>query len=277
MPELPEVEHTRRNLERWMRGATIVRVDAHDVRAVKPKPAAFASALLGRTVKKVERRGKWLRWTFDDGSLMFGHLAMTGWFEEAPAGAVPLRFERVAFEVKRGAKMRRVSYVDARRWGGMTLATEDSPTWKKLGPDPLIEGIDEARLLGKLARRKKTSIKEVLLDQTVLAGVGNIQAIEALWKAGIDPRSRASALGAREVKALARALHWTIDRTLADLAKGDEGEENPFKIYGRKGTPCPRCKAALIRIELGGRTTTYCGGCQRRLGRGRAGAGRAKA
>ncbi len=277
MPELPEVEHTRRNLERWMKGATIVHVAAHDTRAVKPKPRAFESALVGRVVKKIERRGKWLRWTFDDGSLMFGHLAMSGWFEPSRAGAPPLRFERVAIDVKRGKKSMRVSYVDARRWGGMTLATADTPTWKKLGPDPLIEGIDEARLLAKLARRKKTTIKEVLLDQTLLAGVGNIQAIEALWKAGIDPRSRASSLAAKEVSALVRGLHWTIERTLADLAKGDEGEENPFMIYGRKGTPCPRCKTVLQRIELGGRTTTFCGGCQRRLGRGRLGAGRAKA
>lgn len=247
-----------------MRNARIVAVLAHDVRAVKPKPKAFVAALVGRTVRAVERRGKWLRLKLDDGMFMFAHLGMTGWFEPSSHGALPLRFERVHFDLERKGKASRVSYVDARRWGGMTLTREDTPTWKKLGPDPLIEGIDVDRLVSKLAKRKTRSIKETLLDQTVLAGVGNIQAIEALWKAKIDPRSRASALTPKDVRALASGLRWTIDRTLVDLAKGDDGEENPFKIYGRKGTPCPRCKTKLTRIELGGRTTTFCTGCQTR-------------
>jgi formamidopyrimidine-DNA glycosylase len=104
------------------------------------------------------------------------------------------------------------------------------------------------------------------MDQTVLAGVGNIQAIEALWKAGVDPRSRAAALETGDVRRIASGLRWTIKRTLADLAKNgmDEGE-SPFRIYGRKGEPCPRCGEALERIILGGRTTTFCPGCQRRM------------
>jgi formamidopyrimidine-DNA glycosylase len=260
MPELPELEHTRRKLERWMLGATIVEAVAHDTRAVKPKPKAFVRGVVGRTIEAVERRGKWLRLRFDDGTLMFAHLAMTGWFEPSTPGAMALRFERVRFDVRRGNEMARVSYVDARRWGGMALTREDTPTWKKLGPDPLIEGIDAKRLIVKLAKRQR-SIKEVLLDQTLLAGVGNIQAIEALWKAKIDPRSRASALKPNEVKAIASGLKWSITRTLKDLEK-DEAGEGPWKIYGKKGTPCPRCKTLLTRIELGGRTTTFCKGCQ---------------
>ena len=102
------------------------------------------------------------------------------------------------------------------------------------------------------------------MDQRVLAGVGNIQAIEALWKAKIDPRSRASTLERADVVRIAAGLRWTIARTLADLEKGDDGVENPFTIYGRRGTPCPRCKTLLARVELGGRTTTFCPGCQTR-------------
>ena len=272
MPELPEVEYTRRNLDRWMRGATIDAAIVRDAKAVKPSAAAFVRGVEGRKVRALERRGKWLRFTLDDGSLVFAHLGMPGWFELAEAGGVARRFERVAFDVSRRGKKLRVSYVDARRLGGLALAHEDTKTWKKLGPDPEIEGIDVARLRAELAAEKKRTIKEVLLDQTVLAGIGNIQSVEALWKAGIDPRTRASKLGAKDVAALARGLRWTIDRTLADLAtRGSAAEtlvsagaKNPFTIYGRKGTPCPRCKATLARIELGGRTTTFCPGCQKR-------------
>lgn len=272
MPELPEVEYTRKNLDRWMRGATIDAAIVRDPKAVKPSASSFARGVEGRKVRALDRRGKWLRFTLDDGALVFAHLGMTGWFELAEAGGVARRFERVAFDLSRRGKKLRVSYVDARRLGGLALAHDDTKTWKKVGPDPLLEGIDVARLRAELAVEKTRSIKEVLLDQTVLAGIGNIQSVEALWKAGIDPRSRASKLAAKDVAALARGLRWTIDRTLADLASRgtaaetlvSAGAKNPFTIYGRKGTPCPRCKATLARIELGGRTTTFCPGCQKR-------------
>ncbi|MBX3226470.1 MAG: hypothetical protein KIT84_32585 [Labilithrix sp.] len=258
MPELPEVEHTRRNLVRWMKGARIAEVTATDARIAKPSPRAFVKALTGRVVTAIDRKGKWLRLLLDDGTRVFGHLGMTGWFEQA--GPEPLRFERVGFVLAK--KKKRVAYVDSRRWGRLEIARADVAGWTALGPDPLADGIDRALLATKLARRKKTSVKEALMDQKVLAGVGNIQAIEALWKAKIDPRSRAGAMTAKDVAAIAEALKWTIARTLADLAKGDAGAENPFVIYGRKGTPCRRCKTLLVRADLGGRTTTWCPGCQ---------------
>ena len=121
----------------------------------------------------------------------------------------------------------------------------------------------ESSATERIARRK-ASIKETLMDQKVLAGVGNIQAIEALWKAGIDPRSPASALDRQDMDAVVRGLRWTVRRTLADLEKGEGGKDNPFVIYGRKGAECPRCGATLERIILGGRTTTLCPGCQTR-------------
>lgn len=264
MPELPEVEYTRQNLDRWMRGARIVSVKTTDERIVRPrKPAVFVKALTGRVVERIERRGKWLRLLLDDGESVFAHLGMTGWFEPGTPKDAPLRFDRVTFEVERKKKRSRVTYVDPRRWGQMILSREEHPTWTSLGPDPLADGIDKRALMAKLARRTKRSIKEALMDQKVLAGVGNIQAIEALWKAAIDPRSPAAALDAKDVGEVIRGLRWTIRRTLADLAKGDEGAKNPFVIYGRKGDACPRCKHALSRITLGGRTTTFCPGCQK--------------
>ena len=265
MPELPEVEHTRQNLARWMLHARVTSVKTNDVRIVRPeKPRAFVRAVTGRSVERIERRGKWLKLTLDDGRFLFVHLGMTGWFERVRPGSAPPRFERVSFEVeKRGARSR-VVYVDSRRWGRMILASEDIATWSALGPDPLDDGVDLERLEQKLTRRKRSSIKEALMDQTVLAGVGNIQATEALWKAGIDPRSKASAISTSDLEAIASGLRWTIGRTLADLAKGGAGAENPFRIYGRQGEPCPRCGHALERVVLGGRTTAFCPGCQQR-------------
>jgi formamidopyrimidine-DNA glycosylase len=266
MPELPEVEHTRRNLVRWMQGARIQNVTTTDALIVKPKPVTFIKSLNGRTITKVERTGKWLRLLLDDDRKLFVHLGMTGWFEEGDEE--PLRFQRVGFELTKKKKTARVAFTDPRRWGRFILSDTDIATWKKLGPDPLAVGIDLEALGKKLARRKKASIKETLMDQAVLAGVGNIMAIESLWHAKIDPRSRAVRMTAADIAAIATGLQWTIERTLDDLATSKETgspegrKDNPFKIYGRKGTPCPRCKKTLVRIELGGRTTTYCPGCQ---------------
>ncbi|MET0389741.1 MAG: bifunctional DNA-formamidopyrimidine glycosylase/DNA-(apurinic or apyrimidinic site) lyase [Polyangiales bacterium] len=275
MPELPEVEHTRRTLDRWLRGAHIVAVHAPDAFIIRPTSRRVVERrLAGRTVAKVERRGKWIRLEVDSGARVFVHLGMTGWFEPSSSGAPALRFERFALDLAGKRRPSRVAFVDPRRWGRFVLAVagEDTATWRALGPDPLTDGIDAVALHARLQRRKRTSIKEGLLDQVVLAGIGNIQASEALWKAQIDPRSPASALALADVRRLTRALHWTITRTLRDLAKSEHSgppesrSHNPFKVYGRRGEPCSRCGRALARIQLGGRTTTYCPGCQRRLG-----------
>jgi formamidopyrimidine-DNA glycosylase len=266
MPELPEVEFTRRNLDRWLRGAKIERVSAPDARIVSPiTPSAFERKLRGQRIERVERRGKWIRLHTAAGLKLFVHLGMTGWFERGTVDAAPLRFERAHFDLLRRGQHSRVVFTDSRRWGRLVLEREDTATWSALGPDPLSDGVDVPALQKRLARSKTRTIKEALLDQTVLAGVGNIQAIEALWRARIDPRSRANALGRPQLQALVRAMHWTIERTLKDLALGEAGAKNPFKIYGHKGEPCPRCRTTLSWLELAGRTTTHCPGCQIRF------------
>ncbi len=264
MPELPDVEFNRRNLARWMLHARVASVQTNDARIVRPeKPRAFVRAVTGRTVDRIERRGKWLKLTLGDGRYLFAHLGMTGWFEHVRSGKPLLRFERVSFEVdKRGARSR-IAYLDSRRWGRMILAREDIATWRALGPDPLDEGVDVERLERVLTRRKRSSIKEALMDQTVLAGVGNVQATEALWKAGVDPRSKANTVSMSDLEAIASGLRWTIQRTLR-LAKAGMGAEIPFCIYGRQGERCPRCGHTIDRVVLGGRTTTFCSGCQKR-------------
>lgn len=271
MPELPEVEDARRKLSRWLRGVTIESAKAFDAVIMRPRaPSTLARDLRGRRVERVERRGKWLRIVLSGDGLLFSHLGMTGdWKRVAldePMSEV--RWERARLDVQKNGKRWRVAYSDPRKFGRLVFSRTDIPSWSALGPDPLEHGIDVAKLAEKLTRRGKRSIKEALMDQTVLAGVGNIQATEALWKAQIDPRSRSGALSAKDVAAVVRGLRWTIERTLADLEKNGgwlEDDSDPFLVYGHKGQPCPRCKTSLERVMLGGRTTTYCPGCQRKL------------
>jgi len=263
MPELPEVEYTRQRLSTWLDRSRVVACEIHDERLVRPARAkAVAKAIVGLNVERVERRGKWLRLVLEDGLFVFVHLAMTGWFELAPTDE-PLRHERARITAVRGKKKTHVAYVDPRRWGRWLASRVDIEAWTALGPDPLREKLDPAVLHAKLARRKKRTIKEVLLDQALIAGVGNIHAAEALWKAQIDPRRPAASITPKELRAIVRGIDWTIARTLKDLAKGDAGEADPWIAYGHAGRACPRCRAIFIRIELGGRTTTFCPGCQR--------------
>lgn len=277
MPELPEVEIARRHLSRWIGGATVIRAAARDAGGILDgSPAAFASALERHVVKKAERRGKWLRLDLvgagkgiNDRVLLFSHLGMTGKWVKRDADAPPERFERARIDVAKNGKKTSVRYVDPRRFGRLAVSRMDIASWTDLGPDPLADGIDVKRLVEKLGRRKLT-VKEVLMDQSVLAGVGNIQATEALWRAKIDPRSRADALTPAEIRAIAKGIEWSIARTLADAEKhGDEigyvsdaDGDNPFTAYGRRGETCPRCRDVFVRYDLGGRTTTSCPGCQ---------------
>jgi formamidopyrimidine-DNA glycosylase len=263
MPELPEVEYTRERLSSWLDRGRVIACEIHDERLVRPARArTVTEALLGRKVERVERKGKWLRLVLDRELFLFVHLAMTGWFEHAPTDEA-LRHERARITVLRAKKKTHVAYIDPRRWGRWIASRVDIPAWTALGPDPLTEKVEPVRLHSRLARRKKQSIKEALLDQSLLAGVGNIHAAEALWKAAVDPRRPAAAITVTELRAIVRGVDWTVARTLKDLAKGDAGKDDPWIVYGHKGQPCPRCRVALVRIDLGGRTTTFCPGCQR--------------
>lgn len=269
MPELPEVEHARRCLHTWMHHATIETVKVLDARILDDGTSArsAARALEGKRVLEVRRRGKWLRLRLGE-MLLFSHLGMTGkWVEDAP-GAPPRRFEKVRLDVVKGKRRRSVRYLDPRLFGRFVVAAKDLPAWSALGPDPLDDTVDPAALHEKLGRRAGP-IKAVLLDQTVLAGVGNIQATEALFYARIDPRRPAHGIEKAELKKLLREIRASIDRTLA-LQEGPEiqyveeaGAANPFTIYGREKLPCPRCKRPLQKMVLAGRGTVFCPHCQR--------------
>lgn len=263
MPELPDVEHAMRRLKRWMRGAKITSARSTDTRVLRPgSPAAFHRALSGRRVRSIDRRGKWLRIELEGDVLLFSHLGMTGEWVAASPDDPKRPSERARLDLS-GSHASGVRYLDARRFGRLLISEQDIPEWTELGPDPLLDRVTAASLEVPLRRRKR-AVKEVLMDQTVLAGVGNILATEALWRARIDPRSRSDALSRREIGAVLRGLDVVIRRELKDLASPDG--EPTFQVYGRSGEPCPRCKTTLSHIVLGGRGTTFCGDCQVRVG-----------
>lgn len=273
VPELPEVEHARRTLEAWLGGARIEAVHVQDARILDDgvTPARVVRALSGQRVRSVERRGKWLRIALDEGRV-FSHLGMTGKWVRAEPGEEARRFEKVRLDViARGRVRRSVRYLDPRLFGRFVVQAEkdaELAAWSELGPDALVDGIDVGRLHAVLAKRK-LAIKPTLLDQGVLAGVGNILATEALFMAKIDPRRPSRSLSRAEVSALAKGVRRAIDKTLA-MQEGETiqyveepGAPNPFTIYGHEGEPCPRCKRPLAKMVLGGRGTVLCAHCQR--------------
>src|SRR4051794_15818331 len=164
MPELPDVEMARRLLQSLMRGFTITRAESSDRVVTRPQSSGVLSRILaGRTVRGVERHGKWLRVSLDDGARLFSHLGMTGDWAAANVDAPPLRFERARFDLTKGDRRRSVRYLDARRFGRLLAAEDDIPEWRELGPDPLSGGLD-ANVLSRALARSRRPVKEALMD-----------------------------------------------------------------------------------------------------------------
>jgi formamidopyrimidine-DNA glycosylase len=276
MPELPEVETARQLLERWARGRRVRRVIVSDKRAVGGGPRSLA-ALVNARFDRFERRGKHLLITLRHGHQVVGlwsHLGMSGkWLRRQP-GQPPSRFSRVALELDDGVILH---FDDLRLFGKLRVvkdaAFDAQPVIAALGPDPLNDGVDVPRLAARLGRSKKP-VKPLLLDQTLVPGIGNIQASEALFRAAIDPRRPAASLTRAEVGRLARGMRQSIDYTLRSFKKDVRGKDiqyvedpagpNPFKVYDRAGEKCPRCKPGKItRIVQAGRSTFFCDRCQK--------------
>src|SRR3990172_6066523 len=277
MPELPEVEISARNLRAWATGRRIERAEAElqARRIFRPgRPRAFTAALSGRRVGDVRRVGKHILVRLEDpaGAEPLGlvsHLGMTGkWLRRAGGEAAPSH-SRVRLHMDDGAILH---YRDPRLFGRLRLVPgarfEDVPEVAALGPDPLEQGVDVARLAAALARRK-VPVKVAMLDQALLPGVGNILASEALFRARVDPRRGASALSRAEVKRLAGAVLDAVKETISreegpEVSYVEEGtSENPFLVYAREGEKCPRCRRETIRRVIHGqRSTFYCPRCQ---------------
>lgn len=274
VPELPEVEFARRCLARWTKGRRIVRGSAGASRVLgRTSPSAFAATLKGARVTATERRGKNLVATIarakGEGEVgLYVHLGMTGKLVRRPRGEEPPRFSRAHFELDDGST---VHYCDMRLFGHLELgplAKIEARAFEGLGPDPLGEKVD-AKVLGERLTRRKGPLKPVLMDQAVLAGLGNIHAAEALWRAKLSPFKSAATLTRPELTRLAKAITATIAYALH--AEGDEdeityveepGSKNPFKVYDRMNSPCPRCRHPIHRKVQAGRSTFWCPPCQ---------------
>ena len=273
MPELPEVETVRAALAPVLTGRRLDRVDILDSRVVRPfERHAVAGELEGERIEAVERRGKYLVFRFESGRSLLIHLRMTGSLRHAPAGSLaddPYR--RAVVRLDDGSD---VAYRDVRRFGTWLLLepSELEPyLTRRLGAEPFSREFTPRRLAERLAGRK-APIKAALLDQRTLAGMGNIYADEALWRARIHPLRRAGDVTLDEVKrlrdAVRRALEAGIARqgaTLRDYSSpdGTRGRmQHEFKVYGRGGEPCDRCGTPIEKTRVAGRGTWYCPHCQ---------------
>jgi formamidopyrimidine-DNA glycosylase len=273
VPELPEVETVRRALQPALVGARVERASISDPRLTRPfDPSLVARELVGEHVEQVDRRGKYLIVRFGSSRSLVVHLRMTGSFRTAPRGSLPPETHtRAVLGMDNGSD---VMYRDVRRFGTWELLEHgDLADYldERLGPEPFERSVTARTLSNRLSTRH-APIKAVLLDQRMLAGLGNIYVDEALWWARINPRRPAASLDlgelARLVRATRRALLRGIERqgaTLRDYARPDGGEggmQDEFKAYGRGGEPCLRCRAPMVRDVVGGRGTSWCPVCQ---------------
>lgn len=267
MPELPEVETIRAQLAPRLEGRQLVRVEILDPRLTRPFDLfEVAEELEGDRILTVERRGKYLVLRLESGLVLLVHLRMTGSF-----GFDPTSHERAVIELDDGT---RVVYRDVRRFGTWLVLDDadiDPYLAAKNGPEPLGLRFTSEWLAAMLAVRR-AAVKSVLLDQRVVAGLGNIYADEALWRARINPLRPAASLDRDEVRRLHRAIREAlrvgIDRqgsTLREYAtpEGASGRmQDEFRAYGRDGEPCPRCGTPIAKARVGGRGTWFCPRCQ---------------
>jgi formamidopyrimidine-DNA glycosylase len=273
VPELPEVETIRAGLEPVLLGRRLEQVEIRDPRLTRPfDPAVVARALEGERVVGLDRRGKYLIVRFESGRSLLMHLRMTGNFRVTPRGTpADDPHERAVVRLDDGSD---VSYRDVRRFGTWLLVEphELEPYLSdRLGAEPLEAAFRTAALSARLAGRR-APIKAALLDQRTLAGMGNIYADEALWRARIHPLRPARELDPNEVRRLHRgirdALRVGISRQGATLSNyatpdGERGAmQEAFKVYGREGEPCPRCGTPIEKVRAAGRGTSYCPRCQ---------------
>jgi formamidopyrimidine-DNA glycosylase len=286
LPELPEVEYVRRLLKPAMQGARIERAVVRRPDLRYPFGDDFVARLEGQAVMALTRRAKYLVAQLESGDSLVMHLGMSGWFRVVRQGqrTSPVRFyyersrleahDHVVFEMSSGAA---VIFNDPRRFGFMKVmdpaAVAADPALGALGPEPLDRTFTAARLAAALSRRSKVSLKAALLDQRVVAGLGNIYVCEALHRARLSPKRRAASIVSRrgaaapspspKAVALVEAIKTTLRQAIAKGHRADASDR--FLVYDREGRRCPRrgCGGTITRIVQAGRSTFYCPVCQR--------------
>ncbi|WP_068108388.1 bifunctional DNA-formamidopyrimidine glycosylase/DNA-(apurinic or apyrimidinic site) lyase [Tropicimonas marinistellae] len=283
MPELPEVETVRRGLEPVMSGATIKRADVRRPDLRWPLPERMAERLTGRQVRRLRRRSKYVLVDLSGNESLLIHLGMSG--RMVISGDVPGSFhhhvlpaerhDHVIFDMDNGA---RIKFNDARRFGAMdlldTVGAESHPLLASLGPEPLGNEFHEAYLIEAL-RKRRMPIKSALLDQKLVAGLGNIYVCEVLHRAGISPIRRADRISEPRIASLVPVIREVLTEAIAAggsslrdhrQANGDLGYfQHDFRVYGRESAPCRLngCAGTVRRVVQSGRSTFYCPQCQR--------------
>jgi formamidopyrimidine-DNA glycosylase (fpg) len=289
MPELPEVETVRIGLTPVLEGYRLTKVETRRGGLRVPFPRNFAGRLTGKRVNTLRRRAKYLLAELDNGETLVIHLGMSGRmavyaeggvrklgqyvYDAAPEGAGSGKHDHVVFETDAPA---RIVFTDPRRFGLMTLVPtdtlDDDKLFEGLGVEPLSNHF-HADYLAAVLRGKKTPIKSALLDQRVIAGIGNIYACEALFRARISPKRLAGKVRAAEIPVLADAIKTVLREAIAAggsslrdyrQADGNLGNfQHRFQVYDREGEPCPSCHGTIKRIVQAGRSTFYCPKCQK--------------
>lgn len=271
MPELPEVETTMRGIRPHVTGKEITAVRVRDARLRWPVPDDLAQRLTGSSIEQVERRAKYLLLRTQRGTLLI-HLGMSGSLRILPATTPAQKHDHVdlVFADRTCLRLR-----DPRRFGSMLWCDGDPHTHKllrALGPEPLDDGFD-ADYLFRATRKRKVDIKQLLMNQSIVVGVGNIYASEALFLAGINPRRAAEKITreqcARLVAEIGKVLNYAITQggtTLRDFV-GSNGDSGYFQlklnVYGKEGEACSRCGSSIKQVRQGQRSTFYCGQCQK--------------
>ena len=276
MPELPEVETVCRGLAVKLEGRALARVEARRRDLRQPLPRDFVRRLTGRRVDRISRRAKYILFHLDDGTVLIAHLGMSGRMVVAADPATPHdAHDHVVFTTDAGVSIR---YNDARRFGLMTLTRSaelaEHPLLAGIGPEPLGNEFNGQALAERLAG-KSTPIKAALLDQTVVAGIGNIYACEALFQAGVSPRRLARTVQGDRAERLVHAIRDVLTRAIAAGGSSlrdhvqPSGELGYFQyawaVYGREGEPCPGCdcNGGIKRLVQSSRSTFYCAKRQR--------------
>jgi formamidopyrimidine-DNA glycosylase len=259
MPELPEVERAARALARAAVGKTISVVRAIHPSLRRKLPPARAQAVKGKRIHSIERRGKHQLLRLDSGDTLVVHFRMNGDWEIGTTADALDRFARAVIELSDGT---RISLVDRRALSSITLDKEGSSSLPKLGKEASDATLD-AEYLAEVLARRKIPIKPALMDQAVLAGLGNIYAAEALWEAELDPRSPASKISKEKLEKLVGAIRLVLSpRRRRPGRYTDTRGRDRFAVYDREGEICRRCGGTIERIVQTGRSTYFCPDCQ---------------
>ena len=275
MPELPEVQTIVNDLNAAdLIGRRITGARVFWPRTIaEPTPQSFCRRITGSTFEAIGRRGKYLVFALSDGNTLLLHLRMSGRLHLTSADAPRIKHEHVILSLGDGRQLR---FHDPRKFGRLNLVKDPGRILDRLGPEPLAAGFT-AQALGKMLKSRKRMLKPLLLDQSFIAGLGNIYVDEALWESGLHPCRLASTLTKPEIKALRLAIPRVLKRGLKNLGTSlGTGETNFYSVANRRGRnkdqlkvfrrtdlPCPSCQTTIERIVVGQRSTHICNKCQK--------------